>query len=480
MAAEDKHRNDFLTACEHGDISFLRKYVKDHRERKDFCVVDRDGWGPLHLAVFSNSLKCVRTLLTTKLVDIHLIGNFGDTCLDVGIGNNVSCDIIRLLLENDPNFYLIGRNFGSHPISLATMETIIDTLQQMRYPFSFEFLNASADHLRFQTEKSKSIKIFKKLILLVVNETSASSSTDMHRVYLALMQFPFEISECLFKWCIERWHLTERNEHRQLVRKLLDDPALGFHQNVIFFLHSELHSLGLNYTNYDSRFYLRNTLDCFLKLNTANRAIIDEVTNVLWPKVNMREFNRTFYLTLLENRANPKIFRKMTSIEWLDTTKIGDKLEIEAVVFYNILDVKTILNALMPFSTEVSADVHLPWIRKELDLLKNGLARNIEEFRAHEGNRDVLQRWERCHSDAVGQLLRLNDDDELVKFCINGNYRAKSNLKSLCRAEIRRSLLRKSNGEKIHHSQLVKNIRSLELPASLQQFLLLNYSDYDF
>lgn len=66
----------------------------------------------------------------------------------------------------------------------------------------------------------------------------------------------------------------------------------------------------------------------------------------------------------------------------------------------------------------------------------------------------------------------------MAEFCVQGDFRSQSNLKSFCRAKIRETLI-KAHGTKTTHSQLVKYVKLLGLPRKVEQFVLFNSTDYD-
>lgn len=180
--------------------------------------------------------------------------------------------------------------------------------------------------------------------------------------------------------------------------------------------------------------------------------------------------------------------------------KIGEKIEIDMTRFSNWTETKQMLGVFMPFSTEITADVYLAARREQLNDIKADMKEHILQAANHQlrrfGNERAAE-WSEAfqhNCTAITEELRKLDDDDLEKYCVEGAFRVKSTLKSLCRAKIRKSLLRpKLNGVKKSHSELVENIRCLELPKtfqkysksktlpkSIQRFLLFNYSDYDF
>lgn len=321
-------KSDLLRACRQGNADFLRTFVEEHQFEKYYAIIDENGWGPLHYAVDSDSAECVEILLSTGLVDIRSTTQSWKldhlTCIDIAI-RKASSNILRLLLQNDPNFYLIEK-LCYRRMTTDMVEVLMDTLEKMSFPFTFGFITSIAEILPFKTdtEKVNSFRIFEKLVGLVADEKSNSFMQDMCN---ALLRCPYETREHLFEWCVQRYHLTEANQHRELVRRLLENPDFGFNHHIIFGLHSQINSIGFSGNSTISPIYFFDKIfDCLLKIDVSNRDIVKEVTSMIWPKVNNRQFNNAFYFTLRENEDKQRIYNKITSIEWLDITKIGELL----------------------------------------------------------------------------------------------------------------------------------------------------------
>lgn len=163
----------------------------------------------------------------------------------------------------------------------------------------------------------------------------------------------------------------------------------------------------------------------------------------------------------------------------MENTLTVKKFSSASLRFATYKEAKSILFAFMPFSTEITADVYLPHIRR-------ALKDKIEAITEKEVYIDLfslldfekLKRLAEEKEDVLNGLEKLNDDSELAMICVHGKYRKTSTLKSLCRATIRAVLLgsnRKSYGK------FIENIRSLKvskarnerfLPVQVQNFLL--------
>lgn len=493
--------SELLLACERGDATFLRQFVNNHRQREDFAFVDRQYFGPLHYAVASHSYECVEILLSTG----HIHPSPGPrraqpsrmTALDIAIRfkhrdrSATTHDIIRLLLQNDPTFYLIRNSsyFLRRPrVDLDVMRTIVDTLQTMNFQFTNEFglLGAVLRGLRFDNDADalETEKFYDKVDSLV-----CSQGADMQQLCESLMSHH---ETKLVEWCIKKYHLTEGNEHRELVRKLLDNPSFGFDAYLLFGLHSGIRHLYEESTqNADIRFY-DNIIKALLNVNTANRDVVNEFADILWPKLKIEWFTRAFQTALKKDRTKQAIADKMTSIDWLNTLKIGDKIEISLMEFDGLAYAQTVLTALMPFSTQATADVYLEHIQHELrrpkimpptymsdDSIFGRLSGSMNIANSRSGSENPIDSSE---SSELKQKYAATDDEAkptrdanaLANFCVSGDYQVRCGLKSLCRASIRTSLLQALPSNPAH-SDLVKNVRKLNLPNSIQQFLLFDF-----
>lgn len=475
-----------LKACARGDVDFLRGF---HEEGGNFAVVSELGWGPLHYAIRSDSFECVYFLVSNELADIR-VKAFGHTCMDLAIDHDVSCYIIRFLLENDHNFYFMKYYLSYDPLSKSIrqsfvtqsteiFETIVDTLKNMDYTALNIFLDGSLGILRFETaaQESISMKIFEKLMSVEYNENNFIVYTT--RNMLSNRRWA---KECLCKLAVEKWYLVERNEHRDLVRLLIENRDCGIDYYHMLILYSNAF--------FDHAFKLRSNLRDFLKINLDKiyRDIIDQYLNIAWRSIDATNIQEDFFRFFFPE----PIDKKITSIEWLHVTKIGENVQINSTAadecrekFIKIWEgdvavIRQFLHAMMPFSVDISGDFYLSLIRESINVTKNGL--NAAANYAISGTE--LHDIQRQRANLEKLLCELDDDEELANFCVDQKYRVKSSLQSLCRTQIRRSLLSANANKK--HSELVNNIRSdLGLPNTprgrkIKRFLMFNYSDYDF
>lgn len=384
MDATFKENYDMFLAARRGDAIYLRKCIDERLKKGNYTNVDYELL--LYFAASRNSSECVKVLLSTKPISFRSCGRFILNGLD-----HFSCDIIQLILRNDPDFHLIRDSAfrAENERGLKQIETITDTLKDMRCPFRYAFnLVQHGSDQRFyeiQTdiEKTLVINIFKNLIDLKKFRESGADDL-MVDVKHILLPCPAEVQWDVFKYLVAKWRSAKQNKYNELVKQSNSNRNGG------------------------NRAYLQRIFDGISRYST------------------------------------------------------------DFASFFGLPYVIAVLCAAMPFSMDITADVSIENIITEIGQRRQFLEElemkeEIKKFDAHWGK----------------ELPSLDGGDPiLLKFCIGGKFRAKSSLASLCRAEIRKSVLISMGTEK-SHLQLVKNIRSLALPETLVQFLLYNYINYD-
>lgn len=285
--------NKLINACSVGNAALVKEFIATHWEKEDYAVVDNLGYSALHRAVDGNSLQCVRLLLETNLIDIGQKTSLGHTCLQLAVFEGVSCDIIRLLLKYDTEFRSIGCDFKAlgyavYKKSYPMVSAIIDTLQEMKFPFC-NVLDALKDGIRSlkfnYDERSNSMEIFKKLMNAMVDETAEDF---MQTVSDAVSANTSKFNDCIFYWCVHKWHLREDNEHRELVRLLVEDPEYRFNYPVIFGLHSGIRRYKVNVNLFAYRGAVIHVHILKDQIDRVEREVCYKVVKVLRPKVTMQ------------------------------------------------------------------------------------------------------------------------------------------------------------------------------------------------
>lgn len=449
-----------LDACILNDTDFLAQYIAEHHEYDDFAVFDCNGYGPLHSAVVNNSFDCVKILLGTELVDVLAETMEEQNCLDLALHRNVSCDILKLLLESDDDFELMEHSLDSLRMVFSEelsdkQRTIVETIHQHRFlldtyeivdsimrncdPRKFEYffveniqwvasfgfgitktkvihdaclkmfwnLRGSSDE-----EQSKWLEILSKVFLYIFEAYSAEFWKHVVKTLTDMLSNGLNV---FIDWCIKTWYLADSNDHRGLVEKLI--KSYGVHCfDFIAGLHSSVYSLRITY--YGARLHKNVVQFLFSKASKNEMNFIGEIVNILRPKLDAVQFSRAFYDYIkhigMDQSGNANNEKMTEIIENVDKLKIFDK--IQEVVAYSIHNkyASILWIPVMAFSTQITADEYFHRIQSD------------------------LQCWiyNMCESKLYQeQLLNLEKDEMLAQFCTK---RRIASLLNLSRAKIRK------------------------------------------
>lgn len=491
-------QRNLLAACAEGAYDFLERYIRRYAQKRKYEVFDNHKWGPLHHAVSSNSYDCVQLLLSSGLVDTRWKSYEGQTALFVAIERNASEAIIKSLLKADAELFNIANNEHVFPIHRAVMKnslemvrTMLETLNEMKVRICDQvdwddenslFLAARAKNFRMveylignlkcdfnhlndsglnavtvallpcddnvHREEWNRFEIFTTLIPI----TYDSESTD----FMQQMMLPISFV-CLFKhreifsWIVEHFYLSEMNDHRDLVQKAIDAFQLaGFdYQTILTGLHSKITQFIVKPNDQLKNDLLySNFIDDLYNIYKFDRDLFIEIVDVLRPKLDLCSLN---YVTLKFIPNEPMGGQMLGDfIQMFEIMRIEDLLSIKSLLFFtpSITFLNNLLLMLMPFSTAPTADVFIS---------------------------ECL-----LHRTTTNASLKYEADEDLARFCTEGAFRSKTTLKSLCRAVIRASILQHTNNDATTSYQQLNRIRELLLPIPIKNFLLFNYTTYDF
>lgn len=500
MSERSVQQRNLLAACARGEYDFLEEYIRKNVQKRKYEVFDNHKWGPLHHSVASNSYDCVQLLISSGLVDTRWRSFEGQTCLFVAVERGASQEIIKLLLKADAELFNLPNNEHVFPIhravlknSLETVRTMIETLNEMRVPivdqFDWDdenglFLAARAKNFRIVEYLSANLKcnyqhlnesglnavtvallpcddnvhreewnrfeIVKKLIPL----TYDTSSTD----FMQQMMLPISFI-CLFKhreifvWLMEHFYLTELNEHRDLVQKILNAFELvDFdYQIVLTSLHSKVTRFIVKPNDQLKNDLLySNIIMDLCNIFKYDREMFVEIVTVLYPKLDSSSLN--YVMIKFIPRESIEGTQMLTdSVQMFDIMHIGDLLNIQSLLFFtpSTTFLTNLFLLFMPFSTVPTADVFIE------ECVKNKVFTNPQSIETFEL------------------------DAGLARFCIEGNFRRKCGLKGLCRAVIRARILQNGPAGMTNYQRL-NRIRTMQLPIPIKNFLLFNYTRYDF
>lgn len=489
MTERSVQQRNLLMACARGEYDFLERYIRKNPQKRKYEVFDNHRWGPLHHAVASNSYDCVQLLLSSGLVDTRWKSYEGQTCLFVAVDRVASQAIIKALLKADAALFNMPNNESVYPMhkavlrnSLETVQTMVETLNEMRITFTDQF-DWDYENCLFLAARTKNLQITEYLLttdkyvpqhlndgglnavtvsLLPCEENTENEAFNRFEIFKRLIPLTYDLSAddciqrmmlpisftCLFKhreifqWIVQHFYLSAINEHRNLVQKVLNTLQLvDFdYQIVVIALHSKLpRFLVTDSDQLKNDILYSNIFNDLRNVYKYDRELFVEIMTVMRPKLDPESLNYVM-LKFIPNESIDRTQMLDDFIQIFDIMQIGDLLNIRKLLLFT--PSPTYLNnlflLLMPFSAEKTADIF------------------IEE--------------------RLKGTIPYEEDDGLARFCINGMFRNKCDLKCLCRATIRSNILQ-SNGS--NHERL-NQIRSMQIPIPIKNFLLFNYTRYDF
>lgn len=497
MTERSVQQRNLLVACARGEYDFLEKYIRKNPQKRKYEVFDNHKWGPLHHAVASNSYDCVQLLLSSGLVDTRWKSYEGQTCLFVAVDRQASQAIIKALLKADIELFNLPNNESVYPMhkavlknSLETVQTMVETLAEMKVTFPDQF-DWDTENCLFLAARAKNFQMTEYLLatdrhdpqhlndaglnavtvsLLPCENQVENEALNRFEIFKRLIPLSYDISAdnfmqrmmlpisfaCLFKhreifqWIIEHFYLSGMNEHRDLVQKMLNTLQLvDFdYQVILVAVHSKIARFLVNDTDQLKNDILyANIFNDLRNIFTYNRELFIEIMAVIRAKLDPESLNYVM-LKFIPNESIDRTQMLDDFIEMFDIMQIGDLLNIRKLLLFtpSPMYLNNLLLLLMPFSTESTADIFIE------ERLKDKLFTDTTPY---------------------------ENDNGLVRFCINGNFRNKCDLKCLCRAIIRSKILRSNGNEMTNHEQLTQ-IRSMQIPIPIKNFLLFNYTRYDF
>lgn len=482
-----------LVACARGEYTFLKKYVEKNRERIKYQIYDNHSWGPLHHAVVSNSVDCIQLLLTSNLVDIRWRSYEGQTCLYVAVDRAVSCSIIRLLLETDPELYNIPDNENYYPIhkaisrnSLEIVQTMIETLKGIngfviKDQFDWEDENSlilAARQKNFemvkyilenvkcdvqhtndnnldaasiallpgdQQHENVSFEIFKILIPLTYNLNLENS---IQKLVQPLVFASFFNNRQPYLWLMELFYVVNSNEHHHLVQRALDSfrNADFDYRLILIGIHSKVSQYLVRQDDQlKNEILYRNIIFDLKNIFKHNRTLFEDIFHVLKPKLHLESLKYSI-MKFIPSTNLDETDTVTDLVHMFDIMCIGDLIDINQLLFFtpSTSFLNNVFLLFMPFSIVDTADVYI----------------------------------QQCTKERPPTLLACFEEDlGLARFCVGGNFRIKNSLKSLCRQVIRSKILENyTNG--IHPKSVYIAIKSLALPNPIMNYLLFNYTDY--
>lgn len=488
-------RRNLLVSCRQGDFEFLKLYVQHNTRRDAYEVYDNHHYGPLHHAVTSQSLPCVELLLSSRYANKRACTFEGYSCLFVAIISGASNEMLQLLLHYDPGLFNIPNNEEVYPIHKAILlgscrmvEAMVSKLQAMDIPIpeqvdlddenalfltvrtrQMDILLYLLEHLQFDYQKTNAL-MFNALKTTLIpvdrgDQLPNVDNSDHTALQMIKVLFPLTYDRnaydlikdevvgilatcCLFKnelvynWLIEEFYLVNSNEHSALVARLLEAVArISTHSElkcgirmIVAGLHSKMpkyvptvydHSEEL-YKNIIPSFQILFDLDENLFLDMFH-AIRENTGSIHWGCLSIPE----------DVFISPDLAEK--TIHILKIIDIGSLCDVEGIIRSGttLTFVCNALLLLMPFSSVVS-----PY--------------------------KILQ----CYRPPTTE-----EDVILSKYDLSFTFPQKICLMSMCRSVIRRCILEDIN---VSMADKIERFKSLRLPSATFNFLLYNYTGYNF
>lgn len=494
MSERSVQPRNLLVACAHGEYDFLDKYIRKNPQKRKYEVFDNHKWGPLHHAVASNSYDCVQLLLTSGFVDTRWKSFEGQTCLFVAVDRNASQAIIKALLRADVELFNLPNNENVYPMHKAvlknafeTVQTMVDTLIELKVTFGDQF-DWDSENCLFLAARTKNLEIVEYLLsterhdvkhlndsglnaatvaLLPCDENLTNEAYNRLEIFKKLIPLTYDMTTddwmqqmmlpisfvCLFKhreifqWIIEQYYLNDINDHQDLVQKTLDTLQLvDFdYQMIVVALHSKLERFIVSPNDQlKNNILYSNIFTDLQNIFKYDRNLFIQIVTVMQPKLDSDSLHYVM-LQILPDESIDGTQMLDDYIQMFDIMSIGRLVNIQNLLLFtpSTTYLNNLLLLMMPFSPVSTADFYL----------------------------------EEClHCRIFTSLDPYNQDDGLARFCVNGHFRSKCDLKSLCRAIIRSSIL---GNERTNHERL-QRIRSMEIPIPIKNFLLFNYTRYDF
>lgn len=523
---KQKTSRNLLKACSLGDDGSVQQLVNRNPPKSYYEIYDNHHWGPLHHAVVSNKIECVRILLSVKSFNIRACTFEGCTALLLAVERNVSIDIIRLLIEADIHLIDIPNNEEVYPIHAAVKKDAIDivklfvqTMKRKKVLIqdhvdldeetslmlaarnkSFEMIdylleNTPCDCRRVSChninaftmtamynsppgKEEETIKILERLLPLTFDYDPETNSMPPELLYSNSLCWSFDNYE-IIDWFVHKFYLADSNKEKSLVERLLHEfkkhsADYGFY-NILFGLHSNVHDVML-YQPMEHFIRLmrwRNIYIHFYEMFLQSHDLYDSISTAFLPKFR---------------NVHPKIVSKAFFIFFTNVTRFADCLP-QAKAQNSLsqqYDRTVCLQFLSKFDILTNCGVELIFQSKSITIYFRNLEPLAQRiflhellillmpFSVHDSADDLI-------SSLIDDMKPINEDNDLIleqileDFCVIRRDHS-PNLANLCRKTIRHHTF-ESNNYATNKEKLSK-LLSLDCPIKIKNYLLFNYTNY--
>lgn len=522
-------KKNLLTACSEGDYEYLADFVSKNPLKGKYDVFDNHHWGPLHHAVVSNSLDCVRALLSVKGFHSGTITFEGCSALFLGIKRKVSAEVIQLLVDKCPKLINLPNNEDVYPIHVAVehdqldaVKVLIETLKRKNMPI-IDHMDLDRETSLMLAARNKNLEVITYLLqntdfdckCVSAHNLNAFTITAMYKdpmgneddtvaileLLLPLtydydaslqimppeMLFPVSFSWCfqnyeIVDWFVEKFYLCDGNLERPLVQRLLDefknDPMdYGFY-NILFALNSNISNAILDVPVDDAVKILlwSKVYSHFYEIFIGNRHLFEAIIPVFLPKfqkVQPKVVRATFFtffvgfVKFFDDNVTP--VRKVPDYDYNQSTCLEF---LHRFPIHTNIDIKTILksDSMMTYFTTLPEEVKNKFLNELFALLLPFSTDLYEDDVVAE----VLDTIPEYVVNRHGRPRVLGDTMRVTIANFLRNRRKPNKLFDLCRATVRQCVFNQggSSQEKLNRLML------LDVPPKIKNLLRFNETSF--
>lgn len=443
-------------------------------------IMDHERNNLLHLAVQSKSMATIQTVLKYAQFDIFDTNKYSDTALNYAVKMNCPLEIIEFLVEYCPTFLLIVNNEKDWPLRTAmglykmdVAELLRDKerkhkVENVRNKISIErdskfyiFLKEAEIHeIIFPDHALDSI--FSHLF----GSVSVNSISFIENALCLLTAYEANpINEAHRDWFLNKFYLQDSNEYKDLILEVFESkPCFNSTEQmnaVVFFLHSNFKQISskivkiLNNSRYEYHIAFYRCYYYLFTLYMSNKNLfkkIAPIVNDIWCERDNLHYRmntiKFFY------HYSPEISAMYPEISFCDYHEFLDDIgarDFNILHFFNnedvIYNLGFFIAIFMPFLPIPSAN---DIISLRFSVTSGSICRfELRKFR----------------DSVFSQLSDQSDQEEPMS------------LKQIGRIQVRRNIFEANKDRS--EAEILSKIISLELPKSIMNFLLFNYSAYE-
>lgn len=330
-------KKSLLFACSKGDHPYVEQYVQSHPSFQQYEIFDNHKWGPLHHAVASNSLECVRALLSVHKINLRSRSFEGITPFLLAIRKSPSIEIVKMLIDADPELINIPNNENEYPMHYAAragyydaIVVMVESLRRKNLPIK-DHIDRDMETSLMLAARRRDFRIISYLLentecdckRLSDKNVNAFTITAMYKIPDNMKEETMQILEKLlplsydlgpnphwpefcpklllpimlswsFKnyvvvdWFVKKFYLLETNRERPLVQRLLNQfkhsPTDYSFYNILFAFHSNVTNVVLNVKSCIQKLQWAEIYIHFFEMFLSNYDLYREISSAFLPK----------------------------------------------------------------------------------------------------------------------------------------------------------------------------------------------------